>query len=123
MKTKKLVPASAPLSLVVAFLMGAVVLAALQALLVFGFLAASNQDPFILNPNSGSLKKNGLTMVMFCGAGHTPDGRGSKALEQLPPRGNLGGWSRGRKVWGNCDIWYQHDILYNPHGEAGEKWL
>ena len=48
-------------------LVGALGMLALQALLVWGLLAASNQDPFILNPNSGSLEKNGLTMVMFCG--------------------------------------------------------
>ena len=110
-------------TLVVGLLFGAVGMLALQVLLVWGFLAASNQDPFILNPNSGSLKKNGLTMVMFCGAGHTPDGRESEALKKLPPQGNLGGWSRGREVWGNCDIWYQHDITYNPHGETGENWF
>jgi hypothetical protein len=85
-------------TLVVGLLLGAVGMLALQVLLVWGFFAVSNQDPFILNPNSGSLKKNGLTMVMFCGSGHTPDGRGSGALEQLPPEGKMGGWSRGREV-------------------------
>jgi len=113
-------------TLVVGLLLGAVGMLALQVLLVWGFLAASNQDPFILNPNSGSLKKNGLTMVMFCGSGHTPHGRLSGTLIKLPPPGppkyaGLGGWSRGREVWGNCDIWYQHDMYYNPFGEAGEK--
>ena len=104
-------------------LVGALGMLALQALLVWGLLAASNQDPFILNPNSGSLERDGLTMVMFCGAGHTPEGRFSKVLDKMPPDGSLGGWSRGREVWGNCDIWYHHTIFYNPHGEAGEKWL
>jgi len=115
-------------TLVVGLLLGAVGMLALQVLLVWGFLAASNQDPFILNPNSGSLKKNGLTMVMFCGSGHTPHGRLSESLKKLPPPpkgtiGEPGGWSRGREVWGNCDIWYQHDMFYKPQGEAGEKWF
>jgi hypothetical protein len=105
------------------FLLGAVAMLVVQALLIWAFFAASNQDPFVLNPNSGSLKKNGLTMVMFCGSGHTPDGRHSESLKGLPPKGNLGGWSRGREVWGNCDIWYQHDLMYNPYGEAGENWF
>jgi hypothetical protein len=96
----------------VAFLMGALGILALQALLVFGFLAVSEQDPIILNPNSGSLVDNGVMMVVYCGEG---SGRGM--LDKVPPNGALGPWSKGRTVWGNCDIWYHHTIFYNPHGE------
>jgi hypothetical protein len=76
--------------------LGAVGMLAIQALLIVGFLAVSEQDPFILNPNSGSLEPDGLTMVMFCGEGHTPEGRGSEVLQKMPPDGRLGGWSQGR---------------------------
>lgn len=101
--------------LVVGVVFGAVGLLAIQTLLVWGCLAAKNQDPFILNPNSGSLEDDGLTMVMFCGEGHTPEGRLSDVLKKMPPDGSLGGWSRGREVWGNCDIWWHHNIFHNPH--------
>jgi len=56
-------------------LVGAVGMLVLQVLLVGGHLVASSQDPFILNPNSGSLEEDGITMVMLCWEGHTPEGR------------------------------------------------
>ncbi len=98
-------------------LVGAVGLLALQALLVGAYLAVDSQDPFILNPESGSLEEDGLTMVMLCGEGRTPEGRHSEVLEKMPAGGDIGGWSRGRTVRGDCDIWYHHNMLYNPHGE------
>jgi hypothetical protein len=99
-------------------LVGALGMLALEVLLVGGYLAASSQDPFILNPNSGSLEEDGITMVMLCGQGHTPEGRLSEVLSKMPPDGDIGGWSRGRTLRGDCGIWYHHNIFYNPHGES-----
>jgi hypothetical protein len=48
---------------------------ALQVVLVGGYLVVDSQDPILLNPESGSLEEDGLTMVMLCGEGHTPEGR------------------------------------------------
>ena len=96
-------------------LVGALGMLALQVVLVGGYLAMSKQDPFILNPDSGSLEPDGITLVMFCGEGHTPQGRGSEELSKMPPDGDAGAWSRGRTVRGNCHIWYHHNLAYNPH--------
>jgi len=101
-------------------LVGAIGMLALQALLVLGYLAVDSQDPILLNPESGSLEEDGLTMVMLCGEGHTPEGRGSEVLSKMPPDGDMGGWSRGRALRGEaslCDIWYHHNVFYNPHAE------
>ncbi len=54
-------------------------------------------------------------MVMLCGKGHTPGGRGSEVLEKMSPDGDVGAWTRGRTVRGDCDIWYHHNLTYNPH--------
>jgi hypothetical protein len=99
-------------------LVGALGMLALQVVLVGAYLAMSKQDPFILNPDSGSLEPDGITMVMLCGEGHTPEGRRSEVLSKMPLDGDLGAWTRGRTLRGNCDIWYHHTIFYNPHGES-----
>jgi hypothetical protein len=52
-------------------LVGALGMLALQVLLVGGYLVVGSQDPIILDPESGSLEEDGLTMVMLCGEGHT----------------------------------------------------
>jgi hypothetical protein len=97
-------------------LVGALGMLALQVLLVGSYLVVDSQDPILLNPESGSLEEDGLTMVMLCGEGHTPEGRGSEVLSKMPPDGDIGGWSRGRTLRGDsCDIWYHHNIFYNPH--------
>jgi heme A synthase len=56
-------------------LVGALGMLALQVVLVGGYLVVDSQDPILLNPESGSLEEDGLTMVMLCGEGHTPEGR------------------------------------------------
>jgi hypothetical protein len=66
-------------------LAGAVGMLALQVLLVGGYLAVSSQDPIILNPDRANLDEGGVTMAMLCGDGRTPQGRGSKVLEEMPP--------------------------------------
>ncbi len=95
-------------------LVGALGMLALQVVLVLGYLVVDSQDPFILNPDSGSLEEDGLTMVMFCGDGHTPAGRRSGVLQNMPPDGYIGKWTRGRTLRGDCDIWYHHNVFYNP---------
>jgi hypothetical protein len=95
-------------------LVGAVGMLAFQVLLVGGYYAAGSTGPLLLRPDSG-LQEDGVSMVMLCGEGHTPEGRGSKVLEKMPPDGDVGAWSRGRTVLGRCSIWYHHHILYNPH--------
>jgi hypothetical protein len=97
-------------------LVGAVGVLALQALLVVGYLAVSRYDPIVLNPDRGRLDDSGVTMVMFCGEGRTPRGRGSEVLEKVPPNGDVGSWSRGRTVRGNCDIWYHRQVQNGPAG-------
>jgi hypothetical protein len=97
-------------------LVGAVGVLALQVVLVGAYLAVDSQDPILLNPESGSLEDDGLTMVMLCGEGLTPEGRGSEVLSKMPPDGDIGAWSRGRALRGDsCDIWYHHNVFYNPH--------
>ena len=97
-------------------LVGAVGVLALQVLLVGAYLAVDSQDPIILNPESGSLEEDGLSMVMLCEEGHTPEGRGSEVLSKMPPDGDIGGWERGRTLRGDsCYIWYHHNVFYNPH--------
>ena len=94
-------------------LLGAVGMLALQALLVGGYYALGSQGPILLRPVS-ELQEDGITMAMLCGEGHTPQGRGSRVLEEMPPDGDMGAWSRGRTVRGDCDIWYHHNVFYNP---------
>jgi hypothetical protein len=96
-------------------LLGAVGVLALQALLVVGFPAVNRANRIVLNPES-PLDLSGIAMVMFCGEGRTPQGRGSGVLEKMPPNGDVGAWSRGRTVRGDCDIWYHQQV---QHGRGG----
>jgi len=99
-------------------LVGALGMLALQVLLVVGYLAVSAQDPIILNPNSGSLQENGVTMVMLCGETNTISGRPIEdVLDKVPPDGDVGAWTQGRTLRGNCDVFYHHSLLYNPHAQ------
>jgi hypothetical protein len=75
-------------------LLGAVGVLALQALLVVGFPAVNRANRIVLNPES-PLDLSGIAMVMFCGEGRTPQGRGSGVLEKMPPQRR-----RGRVVAG-----------------------
>jgi len=96
-------------------LLGAVGVVALQALLVVVFLAVNRAEPLVLNPER-PLDLSGVAMVMFCGEGRTPQDRGSGVLEKVPPNGDVGSWSRGRTVRGECDIWYHKQV---QNGSAG----
>ncbi len=96
-------------------LLGAVGMLALQVLLVGAYLAVDSQDSIILNPESGSLQENGVTMLMFCGENSTLGGSGSGVLDNVPPDGDVGAWTKGRTVQGDCDIWYHHSLKYNPN--------
>lgn len=40
---------------------------AVQVLLVVGYLAVSQQDPIILDPNRGGIVENGIAMAAYCG--------------------------------------------------------
>jgi hypothetical protein len=105
-------------------LLGAVGMLALQALLVFGYLTESQYDPIILDPGNKvldpdrkPLDETGVAMVVFCGEGRTPQGRGSEVLEKVPPNGERGSWSRrGRTVLDDCDVWYHHQVQNGPAG-------
>ena len=80
-----------------------------EVLLVGAYLAANDQDPIILNPDRGNLNENGIAMVMTCG-----EGSGSGVLDKVPPNGeDAGPWTRGRTVWGDCNIYYHHDTRYH----------
>jgi|SRR5215216_2457024 len=92
---------------------GAVLMLALQVLLVLGYLALSFNDPFLLDL-PGGVNPNGIAMVMLCGKGMTPEGRGSEVLNNMPPDGDLGPWYRGRTVQGDCNIFYHYGIV-NGH--------
>jgi hypothetical protein len=94
-------------------LVGAVGMLALQVLLVGGLLSMQSLDPILLNPDK-ELSEDGVSMAMLCGEGQTPGGRGSEVLEKMASDGDIGAWTRGRTVLGNCDIWYHHSIMYNP---------
>ena len=74
-------------------LVGALGMLALQVLLVGSYLVVDSQDPILLDPESGSLEEDGLTMVMLCGEGHTPEGRRSEVPSKIPPDGDLPSWS------------------------------
>jgi hypothetical protein len=99
---------------VVAFFVGAVWMLLAEVLLVGGWFALGSQGPLLLRPDS-KLNEDGITVAMLCGEDRTPEGRGSKVLEEMPPDGDEGAWSRGRPVLGGCTIWYHHSVLYNPH--------
>ena len=69
-------------------LVGAVEVLVLQALLVWGYLAVSKQDPIVLNPDRGGLVEDGVMMAAFCGEG----GSGKEMLDELPANGR---WDAG----------------------------
>jgi hypothetical protein len=96
-----------------AMLVGAVGVLGLQALLALSLLSMDSLDPILLNPDQ-ELNEDGITMVMLCGEGRTPQGRRSGLPEKMPPDGGMIAWSLGRTLRGDCDIWYHHAPLYNP---------
>ena len=96
------------------FLVGMLVLLAALVLLIWGYLAVNQQDPIILNPDR-RLDENGAAMIMFCG-----DGSGKEMLDQVPPDKELGPWTRGRTIRGDCDIWYHHSVLYRRGGRSAD---
>jgi hypothetical protein len=75
--------------------LGALVMLAVEVGLIGGWLAVSEQDPIILNPNSGSLARDGVMMAVYCG-----EGSGSGMLDKIPPNGALGRWSKGKTLPG-----------------------
>jgi len=81
---------------------------ALQALLIVGYLAVSEQDPIILDPDRGGLAETGVVMAAYCGYDS-----GKEMLDGIPD-GDLGSWTKGRTVRGDCTIWYHHGALYRP---------
>jgi hypothetical protein len=91
-------------------LVGAVGVIVVQVLLVWGYLAVNTQDPFILNPDR-KLDENGVAMVMLCDSSAD---NGREVLTKVPPDKELGPWTRGRTIRGECDIWYHHSVLYRP---------
>jgi len=95
-----------------ALLQGAVGVIVLEVLLVMGYLALSFNDPFILDP-PGGISPNGIAIVMLCGKGMTPEGRGSEVLNNMPPDGDHGPWYRGQTVRGDCNIFYHYGIVNN----------
>ena len=74
-----------------------------------------SQDPIILNPESGSLAaehEHGAAVLLKAS---TLGGSGSGVLDNVPPDGDVGAWTKGRTVHGDCDIWYHHSLKYNPN--------
>ena len=56
----------------------------------------SKQDPIILNPDSGSLEPDGITMAMLCGDNNTISDRPiDEVLDKVLPDGDVGAWTRG----------------------------
>jgi hypothetical protein len=97
-------------------LLGAVGGAVVVVALVVGFLFAGRFDPIVLDPAMERLDDTGVTMIMFCGEGRTPQGRGREVLEKVPPNGDVGSWVWGKRVRGNCDIWYHRQVQNGPAG-------
>jgi hypothetical protein len=95
------------------FLMGAVAALLLSALLVSGYLFVSKENRIVLILDSGALVENGVMMTMFCGKGS-----GKELLDKVPPDGNVGPWTKGRTVRGDCDIWYHHTERYSRCGRT-----
>jgi hypothetical protein len=91
-------------------LLGAVGMIALQALLVWGYLALSEQDPIVLNPDRGGMVEKGVVMAAICSEG----GSGKEMLLELPSSGRWDSWTRGQTVRGNCTVWYHHHPGYSP---------
>jgi hypothetical protein len=67
---------------IVAFLVGAIWVLLAKVLSVGGHFAVGIRDPIHLRPNS-KLDEDDITVAMLCGEGHTPQGRGSKVLEEM----------------------------------------
>jgi hypothetical protein len=104
-------------------LVGAVGVLALQVLLVGGVLSMDSVDPILLNPDK-ELSNDGVSMVMLCGEASeaTPEGRGSKVLEEMPLTET---WARGRgggRYGAIATSGTHHNILYNPHA-IEECWI
>jgi len=74
-------------------LVGAVGMLTLQVLLIFGWLAVSEQDPIILDPNRGGIVGNGIAMAAYCGP-HS----GKEMLDELPANGEWDTWTKGQTV-------------------------
>ena len=74
-------------------LVGAVGMLALQVVLVLWYLAASSQDPIILNPDRGNLLENGIAMAMVCG-------ESSGVLDKVPPMEKMQARGRGEGRYG-----------------------
>ena len=91
-------------------LLGTVGVLALQALLVWGYFAVSEQDPIVLNPDRGGMVEDGVMMTVICGQ----KGSGKEMLDTLPAKGRYDSWSRGRTIRGDCDIWYHQSPPYSP---------
>lgn len=96
------------------FLLGVIAVLAFQVVLVGGYLVVSGGDSFLLNPSNHILDNNGIAVVMLCGKGMTPEGRGSEVLNNMPPDGDHGPWYRGRTVQGDCNVFYHYGIV-NGH--------
>jgi hypothetical protein len=85
----------------------------LSALLVSGYLWLARDNLIILSLDRGALVENGVMMAMVCG-----DGSGKELLDKAPPDGNVGPWTKGRTVRGDCDIWYHHTERYSRCGTS-----
>ena len=86
---------------------GALGMLAVQVLLVVGYLAVSQQDPIILDPNRGGIVENGIAMAAYCGP---QSGKGM--LDELPANGEWDTWAKGQTMLlseSSCNIWYHHE--------------
>jgi hypothetical protein len=97
-------------------LVGAVGVMVVQVVLGRSYLTVNRQDPIILNPDR-KLDENGVAMVMFCGSSADS---GREVLTKVPPDRQLGPWTRGRTIRGDCDIWYHHSVLYHRGGPSAD---
>ena len=98
-------------------LVGAVGMLTLQVLLIFGWLAVSEQDPIILDPNRGGIVGNGIAMAAYCGP-HS----GKEMLDELPANGEWDTWTKGQTVIlseSSCNVWYHHHEGYSPCAHLG----
>jgi len=98
-------------------LVGAVGMLTLQVLLIFGWLAVSEQDPIILDPNRGGIVGNGIAMAAYCGP-HS----GKEMLDELPANGEWDTWTKGQTVIlseSSCNVWYHHYEGYSPYAHLG----
>ena len=96
---------------------GALGMLAVQVLLVVGYLAVSQQDPIILDPNRGGIVENGIEMDAYCGP---QSGKGM--LDELPANGEGDTWTKGQTVLlseSSCNILYHHHEGYSPCAHLG----